>query len=576
MSLKHENSDLAEKQGHATPVYDADNPGVHTTDASFRGDPESGENKLHKDLKGRHMQMIAIGGAIGAGLFVGSGGAFQTGGPGSVLFGFIIIGISVYLVMQALAEMAVMYPINGAFTMYICRFVDPSWGFACGWQYAISWLTVLPFEISAACNIIHFWPDSEGITNAAWIVPILVALVIIQFFGVKGYGEVEYALSLLKIIACVGFMFLGVIINVGGVPTDDRGYIGARYWHSPNSGFLNGFHGFCSVLVTAAFAYTGTELTGLAAAETEDPVKEIPKASKQVVWRIGIFYIVNLFLVGLIVPADSPLYQAEGGSSRRSPFVIAIKLAGIKVLPSIFNAVILISVLSVANSCTFGSTRTMQALAANGMGPKLFAKVDKKGRPLPVVILQVLFGCIAFVNLSEHGGDVFDWLLSLSGLSILFIYGSIALAHIRFRAAWKANGHSVDELPFKAAFGIYGSYVCLLINVISLMAQFYVALYPVGGPNLVAQTFFKLYLAGPFLIGLYVLWKVYSWIYVPADRPFFVAIKNIDIYTGMRESQRLISHHDPAVRAAQIPEVPLEKAKKSPAQYFMSSMRNVF
>lgn len=188
----------------------------------------------------------------------------------------------------------------------------------------------------------------------------------------------------MKITACLGFMILGIIICCGGVPTDPRGYIGAKYWyvsdfgcgswarltaqcrHTPWSAFLNGFHGFCSVFVTAAFAYTGTELTGLAAAESVNPLKEIPKASKQVVWRLAIFYIINLFLVGLIVPSDSPLYHAEGPTSRHSPFVIAIQLAGIKYLPSIFNAVILISVMSVANSCTYGSTRTMQALAANG------------------------------------------------------------------------------------------------------------------------------------------------------------------------------------------------------------------
>ena len=167
-----------------------------------------------------------------------------------------------------------------------------------------------------------------------------------------------------------------------------------------------------------------------------------------------IFYVVNLFLVGLIVPANSPLYSGPGGESRRSPFVIAIQLAGIKVLPSIFNAVILIAVMSVANSCTFGSTRTIQALAANGtcaqfditalianlqyagMAPRILAYVDKKGRPLSVVILQLLFGCLAFINLASNGGTIFNWLLSLSGLSILFIYGSIALAHIRFRMAW--------------------------------------------------------------------------------------------------------------------------------------------
>lgn len=188
--------------------------------------------------------------------------------------------------------------------------------------------------------------------------------------------------------------------------------------------------------MTASFAFGGTELTGLAAAEAKDPRKEIPRASKQVVWRIGIFYIVNLFIVGLIVPANSVLYQSEGGSSRHSPFVIAIQLAGIKALPSIFNAMILISVMSVANSCTFASTRTFQALAQNGMGPKLFAYVDRQGRPMVVVILQLLFGCLAFINLAPSGGTIFNWLLALSGLSSFFIFGSIAIAHIRFRKAW--------------------------------------------------------------------------------------------------------------------------------------------
>ncbi len=138
-----------------------------------------------------------------------------------------------------------------------------------------------------------------------------------------------------------------------------------------NYGFHNGFHGFCSVFVNAAFAYTGTELTGLAAAEAADPRKEIPRASKQVVWRILIFYVVNLALVGLDVPSSAKLLTGDGPESRYSPFVIAIQFAGIRVLPSIFNAVILLAVMSVANSCMFGSTRTIQALAANGPHPRL-------------------------------------------------------------------------------------------------------------------------------------------------------------------------------------------------------------
>jgi amino acid transporter len=384
----------------------------------------------------------------------------------------------------------------------------------------------------------------------------------------------------MKIVACIGFMILGIIIDCGGVPTDTRGYIGATYWHSPYTAFLNGFHGFCTVFVTASFSFSGTELTGLAAAESENPRKEIPKATKQVVWRICIFYIVNLFLVGLIVPENSSYYSDPGGESRRSPFVIAIETAGIKVLPSIFNAMILISVMSVANSCTFGSTRTFQALAANGMGPKIFAYVDKKGRPLVVTLLQLLFGCLAFLNLDQTGGgNVFNWLLALSGLSSFFVFGSIAVAHIRFRKAWKLNGHSVDEIPFRAAFGIWGSYACAVLNFLCLAAQFYVALWPVGGPNLNANTFFQDYLAGPFLLVLYLGWKGWSWFKHKEHRPLYVKIKDIDIYSGIREGQlELISGSQltPDQRRESIIEIQEEQKKKGAMGWGMAVVRSVF
>jgi len=536
-------------------------------------------NELHKNLKGRHMQMIAIGGAIGAGLFVGSSGAFQTGGPASVIIGFSLVGVSVYFMMQALAELSVMYPVNGAFVMYICRFVDPSFGWACAIEYAISWLTVLPFEISAACGIINYWPGANGITNAAWITPLLVALVVIQYFGVRGYGEVEFALSIMKVTACVGFIILGIVINVGGVPTDDRGYIGNRFFKEPysNAGFLGGFAGFCSVFTNAAFAYTGTELTGLAAAETANPAKEIPKASNQVIWRIGIFYIVNLALVGLDLPANSPLYNPDLGSSHNSPFVLAIRAAGIPVLPSIFNAVILIAVMSVANSCTFGSTRTLQALAANGMGPKIAAYVDRKGRPLVVIVLQLLFGLLAYINLAKDGSTIFNWLLALSGISILFVYAGIGLAHIRFRMAWKYNGHSLDELPYRASCGIWGSYICVLINSLALIASFYQALWPAGGDGPAATTFFVAFLAGPLLVFLYLVWKTYSWFAVPAHRPLYVKIKDIDIYSGMRESQSMtISGVDVTddTRRASIAQMANTKPKGAMG-YLKAGIRNV-
>jgi yeast amino acid transporter len=383
------------------------------------------QNALHQKLKSRHMQMIAIGGSIGAGLFVGSGGALRRGGPASVLIGFGIVGIMLLCTMQALGEMAVLYPVNGAFYTYIARFLSPAWGFAVGWDYAIGWLTVLPFELIAASITIEFWRDD--IHMAVWVTVFLVFLIVVNVFGVRGYGEVEFVLSIIKIAACLGFIIFGIVVNTGGIPGDDRGYIGFRYWKDPGA-FRNGFKGFCSVFVTAAFAFGGTELVGLAAAEAENPAKSLPTATKQVFWRIAFFYIVTLLIVGIILPSDSPdLLGASGANTKASPFVLAIKEAGVQGLPSVFNAVITISVISVANSCTYGSSRTMQALAQGGMAPKFLMYIDKHGRPIYCVIIQLAFGCLAYLGEAAASGDIFNWLLALSGLSFVFIWGSICL-----------------------------------------------------------------------------------------------------------------------------------------------------
>ncbi|KIH94132.1 amino acid permease family protein [Sporothrix brasiliensis 5110] len=479
---------------------------------------------LHRQLKGRHMQMIAIGGAIGAGLFVGSGGALHAGGPASLVICYLIVGVMLLFTCQALAELAVLYPVNGAFYSYVVRFVDPAWGFATGWDYALTWLTVLPFELTAASITIRFW--REDLNEGIWIAVFLVVLMSIQVFGVKGYGEVEFVLSMVKICACVGFIILGIVINVGGVGS--QGYLGAKFWYDPGA-FQNGFNGFASVFVVAAFSFGGTELVGLAAAETKNPLKSIPTATKQVFMRIACFYIVNLFMLGLILPAtDSRLLGAEGANSKASPFVLAIQDAGIKVLPSIFNAVITISVISVANSCTFGSTRTMQAMAEHGMAPKFLAHVDSKGRPIWCIVVQFAFGLLAFIGESGHATTVFNWLLSLSGLSFLFVWGSICLTHIRFRYVWQAKGRTLDQIPYKPNFGVYGSCVGLFLNIVCLIATFYSALYPSPGATPSASVFFQKYLCMPIVLLLYVGWKIYA-----RDWRFYVPTEDIDVLDGL-------------------------------------------
>lgn len=282
-------------------------------------------------------------------------------------------------------------------------------------------------------------------------------------------------MSLIKITACAGFIILGIVIDCGGV--GNRGYLGAHYWHDPGA-FRNGFNGFAGVFVVAAFAFGGTELVGLAAAESANPRKAIPSASKQVFWRIAFFYVVNLFIVGLILPSDDDrLLNSSGANTKASPFVLAIQDAGIQVLPSIFNAVITIAVISVANSCTFGSTRTMQALAEQGMAPRFLAYIDKQGRPVWCVVVQLLFGLLAYIGLANASHQIFNWLLAISGLSYFFIWGSVCLTHIRFRHAWKVQGYSLAQIPYKPVFGVWGSWVGLILNILCLMATFYNALY---------------------------------------------------------------------------------------------------
>ncbi|KAF1992637.1 putative general amino-acid permease GAP1 [Aulographum hederae CBS 113979] len=540
-------------RGDQAPVYDANDKDVAVSHSPDGESPEHGtievqENALARNLHGRHMQMIAIGGAIGAGLFVGSGGALSTGGPGSLVIEnpltdslpcFIIVGFMMLLTVQALAEMAVLYPVNGAFFTYACRFVDPAWGFACGWDYAIGWLIILPFEITAAGLTIDFWRTDLNI--GIWVAVFLTPLALVQIFGVRGYGEVEFVLSIIKVIACTGFIIFGIIVDCGGVPTDNRGYIGARYWHDPGA-FRNGFKGFCSVFVNAAFAFGGTELTGLAAAEAADPRKSIPRATRQVFWRIAFFYVVGTFILGLIVPSDSDvLLGSSGANTKASPFVLAIELAGVKGLPSVFNVVITLAVLSVANSATFASTRTLQALATKKMAPKLFSYIDKKGRPFPVIILQIAFGFLAFVNEAEQGKQIFSWLLALSGLSNFFIWGTICLSHMRFRAGWKAQGRTLDMLPYKATFGVWGSAVGLTLNILCLISQFYVAVWPVGGGTTTAQDFFEVWLAAPIILALYIFWKVFAAlskdgaINTRGWKPF-VRVEEMDLDTGLREA----------------------------------------
>lgn len=319
---------------------------------------------------------------------------------------------------------------------------------------------------------------------------------------------------------------LGIVLNCGGGPNGE--YIGGRYWQNPGA-FNHGFKGLCSVFVTAAFAFAGTELVGLAAAETANPRKSLPTAVKQVFWRITLFYIVSLTLVGLLVPYNEPrlLGGSSGADAKASPFVIAITNAGISVLPSIMNVVIMIAVLSVGNSSVYGSSRTLAALAEQGQAPAIFAYIDRQGRPMVGIALSAAFGLLGYLAASDKQGEAFTWMLAISGLSSIFTWGSICLAHIRFRQGWKKHGHSLDDLAYTSQPGIFGSWLGFLLNCLVLIAQFWVAVWPIGEkPS--AKHFFSVYLAVPIVIMFYISYKI-------VFKTSFIRSKDMDLTTGRRE-----------------------------------------
>jgi amino acid transporter len=489
-----------------------------------------GEMELDKTMKKRHLNMIAIGGSIGAGFFVGSGGALATGGPGSLLIDFVIIGVMMFNVVFALGELAVMYPVSGSFYTYSTRFIDSAWGFAMGWNYVLQWAVVLPLELTVCGLTIGYWNDE--ISVGVWITVFLVVIIIINVFGTLGYAEEEFWASVFKLSATIIFLILALVMVLGGGPEGSRydEYQGAKRWHERGA-FNQGFYGFCAVFVTAAFSFSGTELVGLAAAESKNPAKSLPGAIKQVFWRITLFYVLGLLFISLLIDYwDKNLISEsdyESADANTSPFVLVGKYANLHGFDHFMNVVIIISVLSIGCAGVYGGSRTLTAMGQQGYAPRFFGYIDKSGRPLWSVVFIIVFGVLAYVNLNASGPEVFAWLQALSGLAALLTWGSICLAHIRFRAAWKHHGHTLDEIPFRAVFGVWGSWLGLVLNVLVLIAQFYVAVKDsIDSGN--ASDFFKAYLTVPVVIAFWLFgyfWKHTGWLTV--DR--------IDVDTGRRE-----------------------------------------
>ncbi|KAG5913608.1 hypothetical protein E4U53_004827 [Claviceps sorghi] len=409
----------------------------------------------------------------------------------------------------------------------------------------------------AASEVVGFW--NKSLPRAIFVTPFFAFIVTLNMFGIKTYGEAECVFAVIKITAVIGFILFGIILNCAGTP--DRGYIGFEYWRDPGA-FTNGFKGFCSVLLSAAFAFSGTELIGLAAAETANPRKSMPMAVKQVFWRIALFYLSVVLLIGILIPhtdkrllygdtiniASNPSTHAatiattiattnsnhhdEATDTNASPLVIAFQEAGLQVFPSLVNAVILIAVLSVGNSAVFGSSRTLAALATLRLAPRSLAYIDRKGRPLVAIATAALVGLLGYLAELPQRDRILDWLISISGLSGVFTWATICACHIQFRRAWAAHGRPDHHLPYRSALGVNASLLGLFLTLATITAHIWVALFPVDYPALPRGDRLQnaiLKLTGVVAVAVcYVGHKlVYRTRYIPADK--------VDVDTGRRE-----------------------------------------
>ncbi|RDL33900.1 putative Arginine transporter [Venustampulla echinocandica] len=421
-------------------------------------------------------------GTLGTGLFIGSGQALAHSGPAGALIAYAFVGTIVYSVMQSLGEMATYIPISGAFTSYATRFVDPSLGFAMGWVYWFSWAITFSLELTATGLIIQYW--NQDLNIGIFIGVFWPFITFFNLLPVSFYGELEFWFSSIKVITVIGFLIFAICIDAGA---GQHGYLGFHTWGTPgafapylieSNEALAKFVGFWAVLIQAGFSYQGTELVGIAAGETENPRKNVPAAIKKTFYRILFFFIFTVFFIGLLIPYDNPDLLSGASDASASPFVIAAVLAGVDVLPGLINAILLTVVLSAANSNVYSGSRILVGLAHEGMAPRFFKRTSKQGVPIAAVLFTAAFGLLAFLNLSNNGATVFDWLLNISSVAGFITWACINGCHIAFMRALKARNMSRDALPYKAMWQPWYAWYGLFFNILIIFTQGFTAFIP--------------------------------------------------------------------------------------------------
>jgi len=421
---------------------------------------------LRRELKARHLMMIAIGGSIGTGLFVASGASISQAGPGGALLSYILIGLMVYFLMTSLGELAAFMPVSGSFSTYGSNYVEEGFGFALGWNYWYNWAITIAVDLVASQLVMSYWfPETPG---WIWSALFLGVIFLLNFLSVKGFGEAEYWFSLIKVVTIIIFIIVGMMM-IFGILRGTQPVTGWANWHIGDAPFSGGFSAMIGVAMIVGFSFQGTELVGIAAGESADPTKNIPRSIRQVFWRILLFYVLAILVISLVIPYTDPgLLRNDVKDISVSPFTLVFRHAGLLSAAAVMNSVILTAVLSAGNSGMYASTRMLFTLAREGKAPRIFGQLSKGGVPRNALYATTVVAALCFLTSMFGNQQVYLWLLNTSGMSGFIAWLGIAISHYRFRRGYIKQGRDLADLPYCSAFfplgPIFAFVLCLLIT----------------------------------------------------------------------------------------------------------------
>ncbi|MGN7408047.1 amino acid permease [Sporosarcina sp. SAFN-010] len=400
------------------------------------------EPQLNRSMKSRHLMMLSLGGVIGTGLFLNVGYTINQAGPGGALVGYLIGGLILYMVMTCLGELAVYMPVTGSFQKYASRYISPSAGFSLGWMYFVGSAATAGVEFTAAGILMQHWFPHTPIW--IWCAVFMVLLFSLNALTTKGFAEAEFWFASIKVVAVLAFIVIGGAAIIGWIPLD-----GIPTPHltnlAPSGLFPAGIAIVFITMMNVIFSYQGSELVGIAAGETENPEKNIPKAIRTILFRIVVFYIASIVVLSAIFPS------AELGLMQ-SPFVTLMELAGVPYAAGIMNFVILTAILSVGNSCLYASTRLLWSMANDGMAPALFGRLTKRRVPLNALIFTMAFSLLSLLTSVMEADAVFVLLMSIAAIAVTISWMGIATSQLLFRKRYLKQGGKLEDLQYRVKF----------------------------------------------------------------------------------------------------------------------------